>query len=140
MAQVESRLQRWTDRRWQVQPCLCDVWHDHLLFEGDRVTGVIDYGSAKIDHPAVDVARLLGSLVPDDPAAWQVGVHAYRSTRPFGDEEVELARALDETGTVIGAAMWLRWLYEEFRLYEDRAAVARRLGVLVGRMEKWEQR
>jgi homoserine kinase type II len=138
VADVPTRLRQWVDRRWPLQPCLCDVWHDHLLFEGDRLTGLIDYGAAKVDHPAADVARMLGSLVPDDPSAWQVGLGAYRSIQPFGDGETEFARALDQTGTTIGVATWLRWLYEENRPFEDRAAVARRLDVLVGRLERWE--
>jgi homoserine kinase type II len=136
VADVSALLQRWVNRRWPLQPCLCDVWHDHLLFDGDRLTGLIDYGAAKIDHPAVDVARMFGSLAPDDASAWQVGLRAYRSVRPFGDGETELARALDETGTTIGVATWLRWLYEEYRQFEDRAAVARRLDVLVERLER----
>jgi homoserine kinase type II len=138
VAEVSERLRLRAERRWPLQPCLCDVWHDHLLFEGDRLTGLIDYGAAKVDHPAVDVARMFGSLVPDDPAAWEEGLRAYRSVRPFGDEEADLALELDETGTVIGAATWLRWLYEEFRPFADRAAVARRLATLVGRMERWD--
>jgi Ser/Thr protein kinase RdoA (MazF antagonist) len=140
VTEVPGRLQRWAGRRWPLHPCLCDVWHDHLLFAGDRLTGLIDYGAAKVDQPAVDVARMLGSLVPDDAASWQIGLRAYRATRPFGDEEAELARALDETGTVIGVATWLRWLYEEFRPFADRAAVAHRLVTLVGRMERWDGR
>jgi Ser/Thr protein kinase RdoA (MazF antagonist) len=136
VAAVPGRLQRWVQRRWQLQPCHCDVWHDNLLFDGETLTGLIDYGAAKIDHPTVDVARLLGSLVPDEPAAREVGLRAYRDIRPFRDEEAELALALDETGTVIGAATWLRWLYEEGRPFADRSAVARRLDVLVTRMER----
>ena len=122
IAVIPGRLRAWADWRGPLQPCLCDVWHDHLLFVGDRLTGLIDYGAVKIDHPAVDGARLLGSQVPDDPDAWQAGLGAYRFVRPFSDEEAELALALDETGTVIGVATWLRWLYEEFRSFEDRAA------------------
>jgi homoserine kinase type II len=140
VAEVAGRLQPRAERHWPLQPCLCDVWHDHLLFEGDRLTGLVDYGAAKVDHPAVDVARMLGSLVPDDPAAWRVGLGAYRAVRPLGDDEAELARALDETGAVIGVATWLRWLYEEARPFEDRAAVARRLASLVGRIERWGRR
>ena len=62
-----------------MQPCLCDPWHDHVLFTGDQVSGVIDYGSVKEDHIAVDLARLLGSLVEDDENAWSIGLKAYQS-------------------------------------------------------------
>ena len=40
--------------------CIGDVWHDHILFEGDAVTGMIDFAAAKVDHVAADLARLLG--------------------------------------------------------------------------------
>jgi Ser/Thr protein kinase RdoA (MazF antagonist) len=135
VAAVPGRLQVWSQRRYRLQPCLCDVWHDHLLFAADRLAGLIDYGSAKIDHPAVDVARMFGSLVPDDEASRQTGMRAYRTIRSLSEEELDLATALDDTGVVIGVATWLRWLYEERRPFEDRAAVARRLAVLVGRLE-----
>ena len=45
----------------------------------------------------------------------------------------------DETGTLLGATNWLRWLYHEGRRFEDRGAVARRLAELVTRIERWEQ-
>jgi homoserine kinase type II len=132
---VPERLSPWTMRRWRLQPCVCDVWHDHLLFEGDRLVGLIDYGAAKIDHPAVDLARLLGSLAPDDPAAWEAGLAAYRRIRPLTADEGDLARALDRTGVVLSAATWLRWLYEERRDYADRTKVALRLEQLAARLQ-----
>jgi Ser/Thr protein kinase RdoA (MazF antagonist) len=133
---VEVRLRPWLNRRWSLQACHCDTWHDNLLFKGDRLTGLIDYAAAKIDHPATDIARMLGSLVPDQPVAWQIALNAYRSERPLRDDEEKLAHALDETGSVIAAATWLRWLYEENRQFEDGAAVSRRIGALVERMEQ----
>lgn len=136
LEQVPRCLQRWTRNNYRVQPCLCDLWHDHLLFDGDRLTGIIDYGSSKIDHVAVDLSRMLGSLVPDDAASWRTGLQAYRRIAPLDAEEEELAHALDETGTVLGVANWLRWLYAEHRSFEDRDAVARRLAELVERMER----
>ena len=89
---IPDLLRRWVDRTWPLQPCLCDVWHDHVLFDGDRVTGLIDYGAMKIDHPAVDLARLLGSLAEDDLAGWTIGLAAYREVRPLSGGEEELAR------------------------------------------------
>ncbi len=49
-----------------LQPCIRDIWHDHVLFSGDRVSGIVDFGSLRPDNVATDVARLLGSLVGDD--------------------------------------------------------------------------
>jgi Ser/Thr protein kinase RdoA (MazF antagonist) len=136
---IPGLFRRWRIRIWPLQPCLCDVWHDHILFDEDYVTGMVDYGAMKIDHPAVDVARLLGSLVEDDPAGWETGLAAYREIRPFKPEEEELARALDLSGTVVGASAWLRWLYRDGKEFADRAAAARRLEILVKRIEKWSK-
>jgi len=131
---VPQRLQRWLGGQPRVQPCLCDLWHDHLLFEGERLTGLIDYGAVKVDHVAVDLSRMLGSLVGNDAADWEAGLQAYRRLAPLTAEEEELVHALDETGIVLGVANWLRWLYEEQRPFADRSAVARRLCDLVDRL------
>ena len=137
LASIPIALMPWTEPNWPLQPCLCDVWHDHLLFEDDRLTGIVDYGSVKLDHVAVDLARMLGSLVEDDDDGWQIGLTAYRAVRPLTAEEEELARVLDRTGTVVGVANWLRWLYAEGRPFENRDGVAGRLGTLVTRIERW---
>ena len=49
--------------RVPVQPCLRDVWHDHILFDGDAVSGIIDPAAARTDTVAADISRLVGSLV-----------------------------------------------------------------------------
>ncbi len=134
---VPKSLLPWASRPLALQPCLCDVWHDHVLFEGDTLSGLVDYGSVKRDHVAVDLARLLGSLVGDDPGAMAAGLSAYARLRPLSVEEHELVTALDETGTLLAVANWLKWLYRDGRPFEDRAAVARRLAALVERIEKW---
>jgi Ser/Thr protein kinase RdoA (MazF antagonist) len=108
-----------------------------VLFEGNAVTGLIDYGSVKIDHVAVDLARLLGSLARDESPLRASGLKAYNSLRPLAAHEEELIGLLDETGTIIGTANWLRWLYHERRCYEDTQAVGRRLAALVERIEGW---
>ncbi len=130
-------LLHWAEHRRRVQPCLCDLWHDHLLFVGERLTGLVDYGSVKPDQVAVDLARMLGSLVGDDADRWQHGLDAYRRIRPLEADEIELARLLDRTGVVLGVVNWMRWLYHEGRTYDDLTAVARRLEALVARIERW---
>jgi Ser/Thr protein kinase RdoA (MazF antagonist) len=126
-------LTYWLKEPVPVQPCLCDVWHDHVLFEGDRVTGVIDFAAAKVDHAAVDLARLLGSLIPDDRERTAAALRAYQSVRPL--PQPELVALLDRTGVVAGITNWLRWLYHEGREYPDWAAVALRVAALVRRLE-----
>jgi homoserine kinase type II len=138
LGQVPARLAPWVGQTFPLQPCLCDVWHDHVLFEGDRVTGLVDYGSVKVDHVSADLARLLGSLVGDDRQQYAAGLAAYAGVRPLADTERALVAALDETGTVLGLANWLKWLYHDGRVFEDRPAVAARLAALVGRMEGWK--
>jgi Ser/Thr protein kinase RdoA (MazF antagonist) len=121
-----------------LQPCLCDAWHDHYLFEGDRLSGLIDYAAARFDHPAVDVARTLGSLVEDDESGWTTGLAAYRSVRPLTPRDAGLARLLDRTGAVLATARWLVRLYHDGDEPADRAVLARRVQRLVTRLEKME--
>jgi homoserine kinase type II len=130
-SQARAALLPWLHAPVPVQPCLCDVWHDHVLFEGDRVTGLIDYGAAKVDHVAADLARLLGSLVPGEPERVAAAVRAYERIRLL--PQSELVELLDWTGVVVGVSNWLRWLYHDGRAYVDRSAVATRLGRLIRR-------
>ncbi len=135
---IPDDLSEWANQRMPLQPCLCDVWHDHVLFEGDAVSGVVDYGGVKVDHVAIDLARLLGSLVEDDVEARAIGLRAYRGALPLSDDDLRLVDILDRTGILLGLANWLIWLYKEHRAFDDRPAVARRLRQLVHRVEQWE--
>jgi Ser/Thr protein kinase RdoA (MazF antagonist) len=136
MPEVSERLTPWTDISLPLQPCLCDVWHDHVLFTGDVVTGLIDYAGIKTDHVAVDLARLLGSLVGDNASRRRLALDSYSRLRPLSGPERGLIDVLDETGTVLAAANWVRWLYHDGRRFEDGQAVAGRLAALVERLEQ----
>lgn len=136
---LPQMLAPWSERVWPLQPCLCDVWHDHLLFEGETLTGLVDYGGVKLDHVSVDLARMLGSLVGSDVPPRAVGLRAYTRLRPLSAAEEGLVPILDDTGTLLGMANWLKWLYREGRSFEDRHAVAKRLATLVERVERWSR-
>jgi Ser/Thr protein kinase RdoA (MazF antagonist) len=127
-------LEPWCGCALPLQPCLCDIWHDHLLYEEDTLTGLVDYGAVKTDQVAVDLARMLGSLVGDDRGQWEVGLKAYREVRPLTPKEEALADVLDRSGTVLGAANWLRWVYYDDRRFDDLWLAAERLAVLVERI------
>jgi homoserine kinase type II len=122
---------------WQVplQPCIRDVWHDHVLFTGDCVTGLIDFGAMRVESVAADVARLLGSLAGDDRSLWQVGLAAYCSIRPLSEDERTLVGVLDQSGVVLAVLNWLEWLYRQRRQFPDPRAVARRFNDLLPRLK-----
>ena len=90
-----------------LQPCLRDVWHDHVLFQGDKVTGMIDPSAARTDTVAADIARLAGSLIGDDRAAWDFALDAYRSVAPLSDTEARLVGVLDRSGVLLSGMIWL---------------------------------
>jgi homoserine kinase type II len=135
--QIDGLCFPWNNTPLPLQMCLCDIWHDHLLFEGDRLTGLIDFGSVKLDHVSVDLARLLGSLVEDQTEMKVLALEAYSSIRPVSREEHALIDVLDRTGTVLAMANWLTWIYRDKRPFDDCSAVAARLSQLINRVERW---
>lgn len=114
-------------------PCLRDVWHDHVLYWGERVTGLIDYGATRIDTVATDLTRLLGSLVGDDPHGWNEGLDAYQRVRPLAAHELALLPALDASGIVLACVNWIQWICVEGRTFAG-PAVQDRLAAVVARL------
>jgi homoserine kinase type II len=132
---AELILRKWDGKPVVAQSCLCDVWGAHVLFTGDRVTGLIDYGAVKDDHVAVDLARLLGDLVGDDDRAFADGLAAYRAAGGMLDAPDEFVRTLDRTGTVCAVINWLTRLSDPDYVVPDAPAVALRLERLAARVE-----
>src|SRR5262249_19553340 len=119
-----------------LQPCLRDVWHDHVLFTGDDVTGLIDAHACRVDNVATDLARLLGSLAGDDRAAWDTGLAAYEKIRPLNLDERGLLELFDRSAVLLSGLTWLEWKCLEQRRFERPEIVLARLEAIVRRMEK----
>ena len=65
---VADVLNRWADRDVPLQPCIRDVWHDHVLFEGDKVTGLIDAWIARvIEQSVITTAARVNSTAVQRP-------------------------------------------------------------------------
>ena len=120
----------------RLQPCLRDVWHDHVLFVGEKVTGLIDPSACRTESVASDLSRLIGSLVQDDRAAWDVALAEYQRHRPLTKDELALVALLDRSGVLLSGWTWLEWLHLERRPFAAAAAVEGRLKVIVERMRK----
>lgn len=132
---VARNLAQFSNCPVPLQPCIRDVWYDHILFEGERVTGLIDFGSMGLDNVACDVARLLGSLFRADRDLWQVGIRAYASVRPLSEAELGLVEAFDKSGVLLGALNWAAWVFLEGRIFEEPEAVLERMDALMARLE-----
>lgn len=131
---VLDRLSRCASYRVPLQPCLRDVWHDHVHFAGNEVVGFVDFGAMQIDSVAGDVARLLGSLVGDDAHSWRVGLAAYKKTRPLSDEETQLVTAFDESGVLLSGVNWLDWVYCQGRRFERHDVILARVDTILDRL------
>jgi homoserine kinase type II len=128
-----ERLRPLVNVSMSLQPCLRDIWHDHVLFTGNEVTGIIDFGAVDVDTPATDIARLLGSLVGDDAEGWRIGLDCYSTIRPLSADEQSTIRALDASGTILAGCNWIRWICVDRRQFDDGPRILERFERIVGR-------
>ena len=117
-----------------LQPCLRDVWHDHVLFTGDDVTGLIDAAACRTENVATDLARLIGSLVGDDSPSWDFAIKEYNQIRPLSLAEMALVHVLDRSSVLLSGMNWLdRILFQQERAL-DRSRVEERMQTIVQRL------
>lgn len=112
-------------RSWNLQVCLRDVRPDHFLFEGERLTGVVDFGSMGFDRVEGDLARLLGEWVGDDRRARGDGLAAYSAVRRLDDASTSLIATFEIANALLGASHWIRWHFVDGRVFDDALAVGR---------------
>ena len=118
-----------------LQPCLRDIWHDHVLFEADTVTGLIDPAACRTESVAADLARLLGSLIGDDSQARESALQAYDEGRSLCPRELQLVPILDSSGLLLSGLTWLDRYYLQNRSFPDVEAVLARVNRIVARLD-----
>ena len=119
---------------FMIQPVIRDIWHDHLFFLEDKVSGIVDFGAMASDIVSFDLSRLLGSLVGDQPDRFRYAIEVYEQLRPLSPAERDLIPILDRCGVVIGCLHWLKWLAVEQREFESASAVNDRILLLTRRL------
>jgi homoserine kinase type II len=117
-------MRRASARKVALQPCLRDARPEHLLFTGDRVTGLVDFGAMAIESVAADLSRLLGEWVGPDRSARAEGLAAYASVRPLDPIELALIEDFEDSAALLGAGHWVRWHFLEARTFDGPSAVA----------------
>lgn len=96
-----------------LHPCVVDLRPGHILFEGDRVTGIVDYGAMAVDSPAVDLARLFGELGGSE---WlRIGLDAYRDAGGMLEVPAGFVELLARTGPIAAACAWVARLADSPR-------------------------
>ncbi len=120
-----------------LQICHGDLWHDHVLFLQEQVSGFIDFGNLRVESPTSDLARLLGSLAGSEYSCWQAGLEAYERLHPLTPTEHHLLAVLDQTGVLLSGVNWLRWILIERREFNSWARVEHRLGAIVARLDRF---
>ncbi|MGD9857358.1 MAG: phosphotransferase enzyme family protein [Planctomycetaceae bacterium] len=90
-----------------LQVCLRDVWHDHLLFTDDELTGLVDLSAARTENVAADLSRLLGSLFGKWSDRWDTALEIYGRMRPLSAQERQLVRVLHRSGTLLSGMAWI---------------------------------
>jgi Ser/Thr protein kinase RdoA (MazF antagonist) len=137
---VVRQLMAWKDVPVPHQACLRDIWHDHVLFDREEVTGLVDYGAARVETPLLDLARLVGSLVGDDAAEWRSALDCYRLRCPLVQPYLALCGVFDAASALLSGMQWLDWLLLQRRLFDDPQKVWARLHEHGARLVQLEQR
>ncbi len=133
---VRRKLVHATPLAVASQPVMRDIWSDHVLFEGETVSGLVDFGALRADSVATDIARLLASLAHDDPALWRRGVEAYTRLRPLSREEMQLVEALDRSAALMSGVTWIDWVFRQGRRFDSPDALLVRVDLALERMER----
>lgn len=93
-----------------------DLWSAHVLFQGEELSGMIDFGAARFDEPWTDVVRLLGTCEPASVEPRRAGVQFYREARLRLGDVLHTSwtwvrfQLLDRIATLLSAAQWMEWL------------------------------
>lgn len=136
IAGLSAKLQTVADDVFSIQPCLRDIWYEHVLFHNRNVSGIIDFGAVALDTVATDIARLLTSVEGHITDGWEVGVEEYAAARPLSRLERTALPIFREANILLSGFNWIRWLLIEERHFENEAAVRNRLRAIVDGLDR----
>jgi homoserine kinase type II len=133
---VERRLGEVVSCVVPLQPCLRDVRPEHFLFEGDRVSGLVDFGAMGVESVAADLARLIAEWLEGDRLACQEALAAYQIVRSLDSDESNLIEVFESSAALLIGERWARWHFLEHRTFDDPRAVARGVAKSAARLER----
>lgn len=133
--QLMLDMERASSWKVRLQPCLRDIWHDHVLFSGDDVAAIIDPSATRTESVAADLARLLGSFLGNDTSRWQDAIGFYQEVRPLDNTERQLIPVMDRSGLLLSGIRWLEKLFVEKPSQQPSMNVITRVKEIAGRFD-----
>lgn len=133
---VRRELGRAVEWAVPLQPTLRDVRSDHLLFSGDQLTGLVDFGALEVESPAADLARLLADWFEPKDKRRRAALEAYERVRRLDSRTAALVGLFEWSADVLLGARWVRWRFVERRVFEDEAASLRGLETGLQRLRR----
>jgi Ser/Thr protein kinase RdoA (MazF antagonist) len=134
--QLWRSLRQASRRSVLLQPCLRDARPEHFLFEGDQLTGLVDFGAMAVDSVVGDLARLIGDWLNDDRPAYQLALESYEQIRPLDPVETSLIGAFQSATALLIGERWIRWHFIEDRGFDDQQAVTQGLARSLKQLEQ----
>jgi Ser/Thr protein kinase RdoA (MazF antagonist) len=119
-----------------LQPCLRDARPEHFLFEGDRLSGLVDFGAMGVDCVAGDLARLMTEWLDGDSEARAEALNAYERVHTLETAEAGLIEAFEKSSALLIGEHWIRWHYLEDRRFDDPRAVPQGIARGLERLER----
>ena len=153
-AEMTRKLSRAAESSVTTQYVLRDVHRSHILFQGEKASGLIDFDAIRVDTPATDLARWTGSLLAlatankqpqatdpktpeiDAESLWNAVLAGFLresslKNQQEAEELIESARILHHATTWASLGNWVVWL-----VIDDRSFPAGE-DVVVQRILEW---
>lgn len=132
-ASIADRLSDWLQTERLCHWIVGDLWRENILVEQDRITGIVDFGAARIDWPALEVVRWLSSWLgpEDDRLSDWLSEYSRLCIERLSQRRIKIAKvdenlldaesfhALDRLCCLSAFLQWLEWLSDE-RFEDDR--------------------
>jgi homoserine kinase type II len=115
---------------------LRDARPEHFLFEGESLSGLVDFGAMGIETVAADLGRLIGEWLAGDSSARRDALAAYEAVRPLDRSELELIDVFECSAAILIGERWARWHYLENLSFDDPLAVTRGLQKSSAQLER----
>jgi homoserine kinase type II len=128
-------LKPWEETLFSLHPCVRDLRGEHILFSGERVTGIVDFGAMAVDSPAGDLARVLGDLAAENDELFARGLEKYRQERSDFTVSDDFVRRLDRAGVICSLIGWFARLLKKQMTVPDKN-IRIRLTHLLARAEQ----